>query len=195
MTTTRQMATASRLQNGQVLITGGVDAGGNVLATAELYNPVRHHFMAVTTIFPHGTNMTDERQQQTATVLPNGMVLVAGGGNERYSLASAELYNPVNGAFTCVGGRIAGPHTLCAKSMNEYREGASAVLIGNRHRIDSGGLQLRPGPYARRRWVRSGGGGNAPFNLLQTAEFFNPSPGTFVSSISEWNARYRPAAK
>ena len=179
MTTSRQMATASRLHNGQVLITGGVDAGGNVLATAELYNPTRHHFTPVTTIFPRGTNMTDERQQHTATVLPNGMVLIAGGGNERYSLASAELYNPVNGAFACVGGRSAGPHTLCAKSMNEYREGASAVLIGNGTVLIAAGYNFGLAPTAGD--AGSGaGGGNAPFNLLQTAEFYNPASGTFV---------------
>jgi hypothetical protein len=127
-------------------------------------------------------------------VLPNGMVLIAGGGNERYSLASAEVYNPVNGAFACVGGRSAGPHTLCAKSMNEYREGASAVLIGNGTVLIAAGYNFGLAPTAGD--AGSGaGGGNAPFNLLQTAEFYNLASGTFVSSISEWTARYHPAKK
>jgi hypothetical protein len=40
MTTARYVHTAVLLPNGKVLVAGGVDAGGNVVATAELYDPV-----------------------------------------------------------------------------------------------------------------------------------------------------------
>jgi hypothetical protein len=50
------------------------------------------------------------RADQTATLLPNGQVLVAGGcvGNcTDVALASAELYNPATGAFSATGSTIA----------------------------------------------------------------------------------------
>jgi hypothetical protein len=43
--------------------------------------------------------MSVSRYFHTATLLPDGMVLVAGGWND----ASAELYDPAAGAFTAKG--------------------------------------------------------------------------------------------
>jgi hypothetical protein len=39
LNTARYDHTATLLQNGQVLVTGGVDINGNSLSSAELYNP------------------------------------------------------------------------------------------------------------------------------------------------------------
>ena len=43
------------------------------------------------------------RYIHTATLLPNGQVLVAGGYGLTYALASAELYNPATGTWTATG--------------------------------------------------------------------------------------------
>src|SRR5437773_5331937 len=43
------------------------------------------------------------RSQHTATLLPNGKVLVAGGGGINGSLASAELYDPASGTWAATG--------------------------------------------------------------------------------------------
>ena len=73
--------------NGKVLVAGGDDGVGS-LASAELYDPVAN------TWSPAGS-MTTARYYHTATLLPNGRVLVAGGyGDGRSYLASAELYDP-----------------------------------------------------------------------------------------------------
>jgi hypothetical protein len=54
--------------------------------------------------------------EATATLLPSGQVLVAGGHNGT-SLASAELYNPATGLFTPTG------------SLHTARRGHAAVLL------------------------------------------------------------------
>src|SRR5437016_5210938 len=47
--------------------------------------------------------MTMARADHTATLLPSGQVLVAGGWNSSNFLASAELYNPATGRFSATG--------------------------------------------------------------------------------------------
>src|SRR5262249_16140558 len=49
-------------------------------------------------------SLVDARFGQTATLLQNGKVLVAGGHDDRFAaLASAELYDPANGTWTTTG--------------------------------------------------------------------------------------------
>ncbi|CAF1585791.1 unnamed protein product [Rotaria sp. Silwood1] len=48
--------------------------------------------------------MNNGRDEHTASVLPNGKVLVAGGNDHVNSLASAELYDPSTGIWTFTGG-------------------------------------------------------------------------------------------
>jgi len=94
----RAQFTATLLPNGLVLVTGGIYAPPSLLSrsSAELYNP-RRGTWAVT------SNMSEARASQTATLLPNGRVLVVGGFNSTGILASAEVYNPQTGAWTATG--------------------------------------------------------------------------------------------
>jgi hypothetical protein len=53
------------------------------------------------------------RSRHTATLLPSGKVLAAGGGRSGSALQSAELYDPATGLWTATGdlGTARGGHT------------------------------------------------------------------------------------
>ncbi len=105
-TTTGSMAraraghTATILQDGKVLITGGYTDFTNgefhATSTAELYDPVTATFSAT-------GSMLAARFVHTATLLPNGTVLIAGGPH-----STAELYDPATGVFSPTGGMETG---------------------------------------------------------------------------------------
>jgi hypothetical protein len=89
MQSVRYGHTATLLPNGQVLVTGGSTTFASPLhplASAELYNPASQSFSPT-------DDMRSARLGHTATLLPNGRVLVTGGtstGDNEHN--SAELY-------------------------------------------------------------------------------------------------------
>ena len=104
MTHARYLHTATQLippVARDILITGGEDGTGAVLATAEVYNPVTATFTQVGT-------MTTARALHTAVLITSGPkkghVLIAGGiDNAGNTLSTAELFNPKTGKFTATG--------------------------------------------------------------------------------------------
>src|SRR5580698_1355176 len=81
--------TATLLTNGTVLLTGGFILSGTTdvpLSSAEVFDPVAGAFAAT-------GSLNSARAGQTATLLPNGTVLAAG-GFDTDALASAEFYEP-----------------------------------------------------------------------------------------------------
>jgi large repetitive protein len=95
MATDRYNHTATLLPSGKVLVTGGISlhVAGNILRSAELYDPATGTWTAT-------GDMTIERADHTATLLPSGKVLVAGGGTFNFDWSSAELYDPATGIWT-----------------------------------------------------------------------------------------------
>jgi hypothetical protein len=76
MITPRFLDTTTLLPDGKVLIAGGDSScspATNAEASAELYDPIIGAFVAT-------GSMTTPREGHTATLLPNGKVLIAGGG-------------------------------------------------------------------------------------------------------------------
>ena len=81
-----------------MLVAGGVDANG-AIASAEIYD-------AASGIWTVTGSLNTGRQLHTATLLPSGMVLVAGGADANFvSINSAELYDPGITSPTKVSGR------------------------------------------------------------------------------------------
>jgi hypothetical protein len=99
-----------------VLITGGF----GVPASAELYDPAAGTFSATGSL---GVG----RIYHSATELPNGKVLIAGGQTGNVSLASAELYDPALGTFSSTG------------SLATARDTHSASLLSNGKVLVTGG--------------------------------------------------------
>src|SRR5207244_10781411 len=64
--------TATLLNDGRVLFTGGTDDSGQSTATAEVYDPATGRFHLV-------GSMTSPREGHVATLLKSGRVLVGGG--------------------------------------------------------------------------------------------------------------------
>ena len=125
--------TATLLQNGQVLVTGG--SYDDVLDSAELYDPATEAWSLT-------GSLLEGRTEHTATLLQQGKVLIAGGvlhfgaGNVT---ASTDLYDPLTGTWSRVGdlGTSRVGHTatalpdgrvLVVGGVNDSA-GASAVLI------------------------------------------------------------------
>ncbi len=89
--------TATLLPDGRVLVAGGLvndRLDGKVSAAAELFDPSSGKWIATRA-------MLGPRWGHTATLLPDGKVLVAGSYvNSSDPLASAELYDPSTGRWT-----------------------------------------------------------------------------------------------
>src|SRR3984893_2849693 len=92
---------------------------------------------------PQGSNswtttgsLNTARTGHTATLLPNGEVLVAGGANAAGFLPSAELYNQATGKWTVSG------------SMTNTRGNHTATLLPNGKVLVAGGVSNGAAPRA-----------------------------------------------
>jgi uncharacterized delta-60 repeat protein len=123
MNTARYLHTATLLPDGKVLVAAGISGinDSGITNSAELYEPTTRTWIIT-------GSLNRGRRSHTATLLPNGKVLVAGGRTPGGITNSAELYNPADGTWTVTG------------SMNHGREGHAAILLPNGKVYVSGGF-------------------------------------------------------
>jgi hypothetical protein len=147
----RELHAATLLSDGRVLISGGVTESlhSSSLDSAEIYDPTTGTFS------PTGP-MTEGRVFQTASLLPDGRVLIAGGlangrvyANNPTFLATAEIYDPATGTFAATG------------SMADMRSYHTATV------------------FADGRVLVAAGAVDASVTTLPSAELYDAATGTF----------------
>lgn len=115
LTTDRFGQDAVRLADGRVLVVGGthwfVRHPALKLASGEIYDPLTGRF--------HATRgpLHFPRDRPTATLLPDGTVLVAGGQNDAGEPEQAEVFDPKTETFSLLPGKMTAPrmaHTAAA---------------------------------------------------------------------------------
>lgn len=209
MTVARVLHTATLLNNGLVLIVGGINPNGVNESSAELYNPATGTF-ATTIGHPIAA-----RERAPATLLGNGSVLIAGGftsPEEMSAFTSAELYDYSNGTFSSMG------------NMSAARAAQTATLLDDGTVLVAGGYYSQTSTVSADIFSPSSGafaptgsmitdrgghaaallnsgmvlvaGGATPDNsaLLASAEFYNPATGTFSHAGTLNVARFGPTA-
>jgi hypothetical protein len=135
--------TATLLPDGRVLVIGGIASSGSgfeMLATTELWDPS-------TGAFRPGPPLVEPHAVHTATLLPDGGILVVGGLRSGPDFASAELWDPATETFRPTG------------ALTELRMNHTATLLPDGRVLVIGG---------------SGGS-----DLLTSAELWDPTTGTF----------------
>jgi Kelch motif/Galactose oxidase, central domain len=143
--------TAVRLLDGRVLLAGGkiYNQGGAPTAAAELYDPASGTFTFT-------GSMTTPRYNHSATLLPDGDVLIVGGSASSVTgapLATAELYNSSSETFSAIG------------NMNTAHASHTATLLADGKVLVAGGSNQPP---------------NARNNVTVIAELYDPATNTFA---------------
>ncbi len=122
----RDEATATRLNNGKILRTGGRNDSfgthGKGFKGTQIYNPK-------TKKFEKGPDMNFPRQDHTATLLNDGRVLIVGG---RHNDNNTEIYDPKTNKFEIIA------------KMNIPRFRHSAVLLKDGRVLIVGGVGIFP---------------------------------------------------
>lgn len=124
MNNARAFHTATLLHDGRVLVAGGFSIPpfppASIFPNAEIYDPKSGTWTAT-------GSLNVPRAAQTAVLLNNGKVLVAGGENLSGPLSSAELYDTMTGTWSLTG------------SMNLARTEQTMVLLPNGQVLVAGG--------------------------------------------------------
>lgn len=202
----------------EVVVVGGDDGKGNILNSADIYEP------SAGTFSKSVNTMKTGRLSATATTLANGTVLIAGGQNSG-ALNTAEIYQPVSGAFTSTAGlmnhpRIAHAATLLDPAVVGGPLAGKVLITGGDSFSTAGTAELydpASGTFAntgnmvstRRQhtsvlishcgcaadgMVLVVGGYNNESTVLSSAELYNPATHSFTATGSLNSPRFRHTA-
>jgi len=171
----RALHTATRLADGRVLIVGGgvTGSGSSATPSVETLPPPEIYDPATGTFAPAGGNTTIARLFSTATLLPDGKVLIAGGMTAPAPAEGAspdpdatgspttvaELFDPATGTFTATG------------SMTMPRIWHTATALPDGRVLFVGGTVD----------MDMTGGSSTLDPTTQSAEIYDPASGTFTA--------------
>jgi hypothetical protein len=205
MSEPRSAHTATLLPDGRVLLIGGmVSVRGDEVSTAstEFYDPR-------TGTFAKGAKMTVPRAGHTATLLPDGNVLVTGGGDGK-TMTTAELYQPASGQFVSVGPMLVSRERHAATLLIDGRvhiTGGTAIQPSNAAEIYDAKIRgfIAIAPMQARRFAHSStlmrdgrvliaGGAESLDSVLKSVELYDPGQNTFKSAGQLQASRYKHSA-
>jgi hypothetical protein len=201
--------TATLLRNGRVLVAGGTGPGGSPdeQSAVELYFPATGTWISTAAL-------PVPRVDHTATLLPNGNVLVAGGytGTTDEDARQTQVYMVTSGVWQSTG------------SLKDARFGHTALLLPDSRVLIAGGkwnpsapkgteIFIYPnlaewdpvGPMTTPRRFHTAtalpngkvlivGGQDAALQTLNTAELYDPAAGTSQATAAMSSPRQRHAA-
>jgi N-acetylneuraminic acid mutarotase len=200
--------TATLLPNGQVLVVGGYKGGNwpnaNELTSAELYDPATGAWSYA------GTNH-QARFSHTATLLPNGKVLVVGGLGSNGLIANAELYDPASDTWSPTGSpsqnRLNHTATLLpnGKVLVASGWGYAGYIAGAELYDPTSGTWTPTGSLSKARYVHTAtllpngkvlvaGGYNHYYSNVLSAELYDPASGAWTPIGSLGSGRYHHTA-
>ena len=119
--------TATKLQDGRVLIVGGLKGAG-AIASTEIFDPAHNSWSA-------GPSLNHARGYHTATLLADGRVVITGGSNGSSAVAETELFDPSSPSSW-----------IQLPSLNTPRYGHTASLTADGKIIVIGGINAAGGP-------------------------------------------------
>jgi hypothetical protein len=192
----RHYPTLTLLRDGRVLLSGGrlnvVNSGTQtVVDSAALFDPVTE------TISPTGS-MVHPRADHSATTMPDGRVLIAGGhgscvaedkpltGCETPELQSAEIYDPATGTFTATGGMASARGATKGMLLPDGRVLVLPVYIDS---VDDGPGLVEIYDPSRRTFASAG---TTPHHVLNAALL--PDGRAFVNTDT-WAGVFDPATR
>jgi N-acetylneuraminic acid mutarotase len=165
---TARSAPALLLQNGKVLVVGGMDSTPSALASAEIFDPANGSWTPA-------ASMAWARIGHSATLLSDGKVLIAGGyvtcpaSIQPCDSAStdAEIYDPTAGTWTAAG------------MLNTMRRFHAATLLDDGRVLVAGGATATCSPTTS----------NCISTSTSSAELYDPSTGSWTPTGSMHAAR------
>jgi hypothetical protein len=204
MAAARSDAVAVRLDDGQVLVAGGLVGASETIAAAELFDPATRRFRPVAPLHAPRAGAAFER-------LPDGEILVAGGWSTGGPTASAEIYDPAQGRFRSIAS-MSGPRAsavtavlpdgrvlIAGGEFTSQRALATAEIFDPAHeRFEPTGGMRQPRTNAAAASLPGGGvlvaGGSDGSQALASAEVYEPSLGRFRPAGPLSTVREKPGA-
>ncbi len=206
LATARQRHTTTLLPTGKVLVAAGFSSTGgfNIFNSAELYDPAVGAWTVT-------GSLATARYDHTASLLPNGKLLVAGGNAGGSYPVNVELYDAATGTWTTTGSlataRYGHTATLLpnGKLLVAGGSGPGSVLASAELYDPATGAWTATGTLATARYSHTatllsngkvlvaGGTGNIG-NTISSAEIYDPAAGTWSTTTSLATARYGQTA-